>query len=41
MDKNLIAEIKAAMGKPERLKAGLERQKTHAMLETKETYLGI
>lgn len=37
----LIKEIKAAMGSTERLKAGLGAQHRAAMLETKETYLGI
>ena len=37
----LIKAIKAAMGNTEHLKAGLEKQREAAMLETKETYLGI
>ena len=37
----LIRALKASMGDVERLKAGLEKQRRTAMLETKETYLDI
>lgn len=37
----LIKALKAAMGSVERLKDGIGKQRSMAMLETKETYLGI
>ena len=39
--KELILELKAAMGSTAILNEGLKRQREFAMLETKETYLGI
>ena len=38
---DMVCGLKASMDSIERLKAELECQRTHAMLETKETYLGI
>ncbi len=37
----LIGALKSAMGSTECLNAGLEKQRSAAMLETRETYLGI
>jgi len=37
----LVTDLKSVMGNTALLKEGLERQRTFAMLETKETYLGI